>query len=160
MEYAKGKKFAAAFAARTKVNLQQLDAGQYDVTQLINSMIGLLIIPRQHGYTHISDDIIPPKIRGRIYSTVETNTYPEGTNIKEILRHMKNAISHSRMKFCVDMNGNEAVVRDIKIVEFRDQYKKDGQKHEFHMRITVDLLQQFLYEFSDAISKCILDETK
>lgn len=154
MEYAKGPQFAADFTARTKENLAQLNS-TYDVTQLINSLVGLLIIPRDYGFKYINDDLLDPILKNAIFQKVVENSYPDGTTLKSVLTHMRNAVCHSRMKFHVDKAGAEAAAKDIKIIEFRDSKKEDGRIYRFHMEISVDLLREFIFAFSDAIVDCI-----
>ena len=43
MMYPKNKRFIGEFAARTKENYSRVEYGPYEVTQLINSMVGLFI---------------------------------------------------------------------------------------------------------------------
>ena len=160
MEYAKGPQFAADFTKRTKDNLALLGNSPYDVTQLINSLIGLLIIPREYGYEFINDNLLDSKLRDAIFQKVLENDYPEGTTLKSVLTHMRNAVCHSRMKFHVDKAGTEAVSKDIKIIEFRDRKTKDGNTYQFHMEIPIELLREFVFAFSEAITNSIKTETE
>ena len=155
MEYAKGPLFAVDFANRTKENLALLGNSPYDVTQFINSLIGLLIIPREYGYEFINDALLDSKLRDAIFQKVVENNYPEGTTLKSVLTHMRNAVCHSRMKFHVDTAGAEAVSKDIKIIEFRDRKTQDGNTYQFLMEIPIELLHDFVFAFLEAITNCI-----
>ena len=50
------------YIERTKLNYERLKAGPYEVTQLINSAIGLLIIPEQKLYDKITNKMISKQL--------------------------------------------------------------------------------------------------
>lgn len=155
MEYAKGPRFAVDFALRTRENLELLNNSPYDVTQLINSLIGLLIIPRDYGFRYINDDLLEPELRNAVFQCVNQNTYPSRTTLHSILTHMRNAVCHSRMKFHVDTAGSNAIAKDIKTIEFNDRKNENGNVYRFQMEISVELLQKFVYAFSTAIGETL-----
>ncbi len=108
------EKFLKDFIERTNVNLEFIRAAHandvkvFEVTQLINSMLGLLVFPKAR-----LDDLIDKK--------KPLNTYrqdgweiPEPTiwlkpkkwkcsydwkNLREFIRHMRNGVSHSYIEF-------------------------------------------------------------
>ena len=63
MIYAKGKDFVRDYILRTKENCLRLEQGPYEVTQLINSAIGLLIIPQQKLYNEIANNMISEELK-------------------------------------------------------------------------------------------------
>lgn len=97
------------FARRTQKNLEFIerykdDPGSevYEVTQLINSLLGLIVFPEQRFYNYIPE--IPlaeleregwrcPRVRGN---------YPQVANLRELARYMRNAIAHSNLQFLDD----------------------------------------------------------
>ena len=86
MMYASEESFIKDFANRTKVNYQKLSPEAYEVTQLINSMIGLLIIPEQKAYNKISDNLLDENllIKMKDSSCLKQYTYSEALNLKQI----------------------------------------------------------------------------
>lgn len=66
---AKGDEFIKDFALRTKENYRMVQKGSYEATQLINSTVGLLIIPQQEQYDKIVDSIVSEELF-RVYRTV------------------------------------------------------------------------------------------
>lgn len=95
------------FAARTRANLDVLRKLQrsqkeievYEVTQLINSMLGLLVFPEQRYLSRIPQ--IPlreltdrgwpiPKIIG---------DYPQVRDLKALIKYLRNAIAHCNVRF-------------------------------------------------------------
>ena len=98
------------FASRTRANLETLrdfqkaqsDVEVYEVTQLINSMLGLLVFPQQRYI-----DRIPKTPLGELASQgwpspkVEGN-YPQVKDLRELVRYLRNAITHCNLQFLVD----------------------------------------------------------
>src|SRR5688572_21335039 len=97
----------ADFAERTKKNLELLkkfqaenpESAVYEVTQLINSMLGLLVFPKEGYFRRIPE--IPlsqlieegwpiPSVRG-IFQQPET--------LRELIRLLRNAIAHFNLEF-------------------------------------------------------------
>ena len=125
MEYLKGKDFVSDFAERTLANLEKIeneksDDAKYEVTQLINSLLGLIVFPKERK---VMDDEwgkalakyikIPPKFN------VEEN---------KIIQHMRNAISHSHIFFesgnILDKNGKKQIT-SIKFFDCKKCEKKN-----------------------------------
>jgi hypothetical protein len=90
------------FAYRACANLEALQDFQkvrsvveiYEVTQLINSMLGLLVFPQQRYINHI------PKIplgeltsQGWPIPEISGN-YPQVKDLQELVRYLRNAIAH------------------------------------------------------------------
>lgn len=107
----------ADFAERTRRNLRALeslkDQGQevFEVTQLVNSMLGLLIFPREEFVGRIPR--IPlaqleelgwpvPKARPR---------FSQASDLNELVRYLRNAISHFNIQFVGDSRGQISTVR-------------------------------------------------
>lgn len=97
----------ADFARRTEANLQTIRllarAGgatpAFEVTQLVNSMLGLLVFPQQRYLDRIPDTPIAdlasngwpiPKVMG---------DYPQVPNLRQLVRMLRNAITHCNLKF-------------------------------------------------------------
>jgi hypothetical protein len=99
------------FARRTKANLAAIDRLRadghevYEVTQLINSMLGLLVFPQQKFYDQIPETPLEqlrlegwpvPEVRGR---------FEQVTDLRQLLRYLRNAIAHFNVKFLGDGDG-------------------------------------------------------
>ena len=93
------------FAERTKTNLElvrtEAKAGKnaYEVTQLINSMLGLLVFPQQEFYSNIPETELCaleregwpiPRVRG---------DYSQVRNLKQLARYLRNGITHFNLRF-------------------------------------------------------------
>lgn len=64
------KEFIRDYIERTKLNYERLKAGPYEVTQLINSAIGLLIIPEQKLYDKITNKMISKQLLNELIKSV------------------------------------------------------------------------------------------
>jgi len=93
------------FALRTKHNLRALrdiqNSGKevYEVTQLINSMLGLLIFPKENYFRSIprktTEELLSegwsiPKVVGN---------FPQVRDLRELIRYLRNAIAHFNIEF-------------------------------------------------------------
>lgn len=151
MMYVSKETFIKEFAERTKANYQRLRTGPYEITQLINSMIGLLIIPEQRVYDKISDSLLDKQLLNKLKdsSCLKRYTYPKQLNLQQICRHLRNAIAHSHIDFKAIQPPILTDPITIESILFSDT---DGT-HYFEMQLSAALLEEFLFAFSDAISK-------
>ena len=77
----------------------------YEITDLINSLIGLLIFPEQNVYNYIDSTeeglkLKFPTIYALTFSKDYKNTYVDeknGRTPKLIFKHIKNSLSHKRL---------------------------------------------------------------
>jgi hypothetical protein len=85
-------------------NLQKIqhDVEVYEVTQLINSMLGLLVFPQQKYFDHIPNTSLAELVRlGWPIPRVE-GRYPQVNNLRELLRYLRNGIAHCNLEFLSD----------------------------------------------------------
>ena len=151
MMYVSKETFIKDFAERTKANYQKHQKGPYEITQLINSMVGLLIIPEQRLYDKISDSLIDECLLNKLKAPtcLKQYTYPNRLDLRQICRHLRNAIAHSNIEF-------EAIQPPIKTdpITIESIILKDTDgSHFFEMKMSAALLVEFLFAFSDAVSK-------
>ncbi len=98
------------FADRTLKNLEAIeaavksdpDAELYEVTQLINSMLGLLVFPEQRYLNRIPqtplDDL---RANGWPVPTMK-GTPPHANDLRDLVRCLRNGISHFNLEFTSD----------------------------------------------------------
>jgi hypothetical protein len=93
------------FAHRTCDNLETLrnlqktkpDVEVYEVTQLINSMLGLFIFPQQKYFNHIPETPLAELARqGWPIPKVEGNCL-QVKDLRELVRYLRNAITHCNL---------------------------------------------------------------
>lgn len=147
----------------------------FEVTQLINSLIGLLVFPEQAGYEYISNNPADLKeMLPLLYEYIENkpgrykNTYrevirgvpfsqspDEYNSPRNILRHLRNAASHKEMGI-LPINGEIVEGRQqIQEVVFKDRKTKDRTEQRFELRITVEDLEPLLLEIGDVLLKLV-----
>lgn len=148
--YAKGNDFIKDFATRTKANIEELQGSPYEVTQLINSMVGLLIIPEQKQFKKIVDSLVETDLWNQIVNCITVNTYTTSINLQQICRHLRNSIAHSSIDF-------EAIKPSIKTqpliihsISFTDSNPRN-KSEKIMIKMPISLLKEFLYAFSDAM---------
>lgn len=102
------------FASRTRDNLRCINALKasgievYEVTALVNSMLGLLVFPQQRYIDSIPETSIAELAnRGWPIPTV-VGDFPQVRNLRQLVRHLRNAISHFNVEFFEDGSGQIA----------------------------------------------------
>ena len=112
------------FIARTQKNLIAIEClkdkgGEvYEVTQLLNSMLGLLIFPRERFYKKIQ-----PKSWDEMVE--EGWPLPSGDNarvsdLEQLIRNMRNAVAHCNFKVMTEHDE----ISSIEFKSFRDRQRK------------------------------------
>ena len=95
------------FARRTRQNLELLKALQeqypqleiYEVTQLINSMLGLLIFPQQRYIERIPQIPLDELVcQGWPILVKESQV----ADLNQLVRYLRNAIAHFNIEFLID----------------------------------------------------------
>lgn len=136
------------FINRTKRNLEviqkiSLDASKenqvHEVTQLINSLFGLLIFPKEKMFDSIPEipytDLVEkgwPKIE-----IIQSQAYE--LTLKEFVRLMRNSLAHFNVEFLSDGK----TISGIKLWNIRNSKKTWEAKFE------MEVLQRFIYKFCD-----------
>ena len=156
MMYASENEFIRDFAERTKANLELLADGPYEVTQLINSTVGLLIIPREKCFNSITDNLIKPELLTRMKNNIGVHTHEgeesiESIDLQKICRHMRNAVAHGNIDFKAEKSPLTSGPLTIHSVVFTDTNPHNSTE-QFKINVSIGLLKEFLFAFSDAIS--------
>ena len=173
MELLQGKEFIGDFARRTKENLRNYN-WEYDVTQMLNSAIGILIIPKEREFENISNELIPKKLLCELQRCIQKNENKylrteeeQEIHLKDIIKHLRNASAHAFFAFekevqkrkGKDLRIASVIFADSKIRAVRDAARErdDGmltkEEADFWIQIPVELLYRFLLEFADAVAK-------
>jgi hypothetical protein len=96
------------FARRTRDNLSQIQnlkragAPVYEVTALINSMLGLLVFPQQRYIESIPETPIDILQKDGWPIPAVVGEFPQVQNLRQLVRHLRNAISHFNIEFVSD----------------------------------------------------------
>ena len=137
------------FIERSRANLKTLSKGPYEVTQLINSSLALLVIPKEKFYQSISDSMIDTNTFVMLCNNVTVNTYPETLDLKHIVLHIRNGIVHGRWDF-FGRQHSSSLGSEIGGISICD---RGNQGQQFKIKLSIDLLRTFFFEFSDSIIK-------
>lgn len=140
------------FVKRTKDIIEQYDAFQidkkikYEVTLLLNCLIGLLILPQQRLFNELPKTVINKSEWGistdDIWIILDRRKRNEEKNILNIARHLRNSVAHYRFQAYPEK------IDDIKAITFLD-YLNDGTTLSFKVTIKIDDLRLFANKISD-----------
>lgn len=135
------------FVERTKNIIEQYDSltipekDKFEVTLLLNCLVGLLILPQQNWYDNLPSEIISQKEWGITPEHISFIKRGETKNIKDISRHLRNSVAHYRFK-AFDNSSNK-----ISRIKFED-FEQSGNK-TFEALIPLANLRQFTNRLSD-----------
>ena len=136
------------FIARTQKNLiaieclMDISCKVYEVTQLLNSMLGLLIFPKERFFE---------KIKNKSWDTMVEEGWPlpSGDNahvsdLEELIRHMRNAVAHFNIELVND--GNEIIG-----IRFRSFSQPDSHREGQYWTGMYDVasLREFVNKLSE-----------
>lgn len=137
--------FPKDFISRTLKNLEKY-TGSFEVTNLINNCLGLIIIPKQIMNGNISDYKFDDK--NSDYGITQKNILFESNNdysLSNVLRHIRNGLAHGRI---------EQKSKDKKIVGLRIHDKPNETSSEnFVIDFTIDEFRNFAISIAKMFSK-------
>lgn len=149
---ASGNEFIKEFAERTKHVYEDAKKGDYEVTALINCMVGLLIVPKERLFDKIDNAILGNEKVAELKKCVKANSYHQTLDLKFICRHLRNAVAHSNFEFKAEkpvIIGNPLIINSV-VFEDHDDFG-----HSCDIEMNTDQLENFLYAFTDSILKVI-----
>lgn len=157
MQYDK-QNFLKDFINRTLINLEYIQQAEkqgkevYEVTQLVNSCLGLIVFLQQYGDELITDADICPIFLKELKESVIENTYTKDkkkdrreANFNNILYHLRNAISHGKLDFKNEEHNGQMQICSI---EFEDKRKKEGKTEKFIIKLSIEQIEK--------LAKCII----
>lgn len=158
MEY--DKKFVKDFVERTKYNLIQLGPQtDKEVTLLLNSLLGLLIIPEQKGYDELGKFIMDTQVYEDFCNKAVRSTEKDAAgNLpqKILFRHLRNAVAHANIKFGLkDHKINRIILYDKEACSECNQSKHRkiaGKQYCFYVESEIPMFRNFVIEFATAMA--------
>lgn len=148
------KNFEYDFIQRTVEDIERY-SGQYEVTSLINSCVGLLVIPKEKLFEQLPTSILNEdkktfgikkyNVRYIVPEKQELrfDSYDE-YNIRNVVTHMRNAIAHGRIKQESIVNGQ------IESLKFEDRSR---QGKTFEAVFQVSEFKEFVTMIANEILK-------
>ena len=171
--------FVKDFINRTQVNLSTIDemaksgndSKVYEITQLINSLFGLLIVPNEYyrlkmnkrndeadilsdkdGYSKIVSIINEAKKENRLRTTYEKDKNQE-YQVRNFLTHLRNALAHSGNGRLVFWPCDED--KEIEEVFFCDLEKDKNEMFCVKLNIqTISELKDSIASIYSSVDKC------
>lgn len=128
--------FEYDFIERTLLDIERYQ-GEFGVTMLLNSCVGLLVIPKENLFDKLSDeDVSQYGIDMNKIRVNDNSGFPN--SFKNILRHIRNSISHG------NFNQSDTSGGIIRTLRFQDFMKENGRrKKTFEMTISVEEFRKF-----------------
>ena len=104
------KNLVKDFVERTRKNLEYVQLSKsndssldvYEVTQLINSLLGLLVFPQQRYFDSIPETPIEELVEMGWPVPKLIGDFPQVKDLKTLFRYLRNAISHFNIEFISD----------------------------------------------------------
>ncbi len=114
---------ALEFARRTRKNLEYIEESRvkdvHVVTQLVNSLLGLVVFLKERQFVEHIKKLPLEKLMKDGWPQIRV-TRGECNTLGDLVRHLRNAIAHGRLKFSSDS-------RNINEVDIRVEDYKRGQ---------------------------------
>ena len=101
-------KLEEEFISRTEKNLRAIEKlsqdgeSVYEVTQLINSLLGLLVYPRENFFDEIPEITRETMIKQRW--PLPDEEISQIQNLRKLVKNMRNAVAHLNIEFIADNN--------------------------------------------------------
>lgn len=136
------------FAERTRQNLEYIEQSKqngsdvYEVTQLVNSLLGLLVFPQQRYFNQIPETPIEQLQKDGWPTIVVIGDFQPHQNLKELMRYLRNAIAHFNVEFIAD---NEKQLQGIKV------WNKRGSQITWKAEISLNELRMIVEKFTELI---------
>jgi hypothetical protein len=151
------QEFIVDFARRTRANLDFIEAVKqsdvaenrsevrvFEVTQLVNSLLGLLVFPKQRYWDQIPDDLYCVWVEKHGWPVCDIEWLRTEDTLRELIRRLRNGLCHDRFKFAKGSDGQ------VGGLEVSDQ-KSDEGKAEFRVKLSINDLRAIAYRFSTLI---------
>ena len=150
------------FARRTRKNLAFiLEAARehrgevHEVTQLVNSLLGLVVFPWERSFAKSAARISVAGLvrRGWPEWKVEVGESP---NLWDLIRHLRNGIAHGNVIYSSDDPDHTKVTITIQNwTEYKDDQGKSVWELSWRGEIQADALLEFCYRFIDLVDNRI-----
>jgi hypothetical protein len=117
---------AVQFAERTRANLVWIEqlaaAGEpvHPITQLVNSLLGLLVFLRERNYLNQTKNVKLSKLVQAGWPAWDS-TVDQPKTLRQLLRHLRNSIAHGGIQFSSDSK----IGNDVRIT-FTDRSRDTG----------------------------------
>lgn len=153
MRYA-SRNEALGFAERTRKNLKRIDDAYtahedvHPVTQLVNSLLGLVVIPRER---HLVSQLGKTDLEALVALGWPKWTFEVGScdTLEDLMRRLRNSIAHGHFEF----SSEATELADVTISA--EDYKSGGRVLCWRAQITATDLKDFCLRFIDLVEQVL-----
>jgi len=144
------EKLVKDFADRTKKNLSAIerqhkyDATVFETTQLVNSCLGLIVLPRERDIQRIPTKTLDELQKEGGPTPCIINPSDKFCDLKDLIEYLRNAIAHFNIEFTHDD------YEEISGLKLWNQSNRNSPK-EREAKLSVDNLRGFVEKFSEEI---------
>ena len=147
------------FARRTKKNLEFIEHSLtrdrlnsendvYEVTQLINSLLGLLVFPQQKFYDAIPETPLLELVKDGWPEIIPVEGNLKEDNLRQLLRYLRNGVSHFNIEFLTNRHN-----KIIGISIWNTPPHTD--KPDWKVNLSLQDLKKIVYKFIDTLEERI-----
>lgn len=139
------------FARRTRANLEFIEHAEkcgesvFEVTQLANSLLGLLVFPREHYMERIPDTPLPELVEQGWPNVRTTHGQISPNTLKQLMKMLRNGIAHCNVDFVVG--------EDRKITGIQVWNKTNAGIKTWHAELTINDLRTIAIKFVELIEQ-------
>lgn len=133
--------FPKSFIERTICNVNNYK-GHYEVTNLINNCMGLLVILSNSDLIKLSDYTFDET--NHRFRITRSNIQYESSNdysLRNVVRHIRNGLAHGRIKQQTEEN-------DIIGIRIHDKYN-DASNENFAIELSINEFRDFVFSLSE-----------
>lgn len=136
--------FPIDFLKRTQINLNNY-TGDYEVTNLINNCLGLIVIPKELIINRLADYTFSDEDKkfGITKLNIKHET-KENYELKNVLRHIRNGLAHGR----IEQESTDNTITGLRIFDCNFKTKDEN----FSIEFTVQEFKDFAIKISDEFS--------
>ena len=137
-------------AKRSRENYELLKSSGSPTAALIDSLIGLLILPSQKLFDEIAQDIVDDaSLLENILSECSTGpTTRSPRSLFQVAQHLRSSAAHKAITVSAEILPEPGRPVSVDWLTFKDQNNRESTTVEITM--SVETLEQFFYAFSDA----------
>ena len=134
--------FPRDFIDRSKTNVENY-CGEYEITNLINNCLGLIIIPKQRLANNIPQYEFDNNDKSYGITRSNITQSDDGYSLSQVLRHIRNGLAHGRIQ--QKLSGDK--ISDLKI---HDKFN-DSSPENFSVEFTVEEFKCFAFSLSSKL---------
>ena len=142
------EQFIIDFAKRTRANLEFIEAAEkdsqsvFEVTQLANSLLGLLIFPKERYMDSIPNTPLAELVSNGWPDIKTTYGQLQQDTLRELMRMLRNSIAHCNVEFIAE---TDSVISGIKV------WNTIGRRRTWQAELSIADLRAIAFRFIELI---------